>query len=528
MTSHVVVVGSTARTVKIPTTPAKYLTEVRDEACKKFNLSPDQFTLKYNNKPISLSQQIRLANLPQGARLELVQSSRSPSVISVALQLPESEKNIRLTQKFASNTSLWEILRQFESGSEAHYNFTQRGVPEMSTNGSSGAGRLNYEMPVITVMPGHQEQSSFVGLQQTLSQLGFDNGSALLRLGFKNSGTPLEEAMTEISLYFKSSVPTPSGAHADSSEQARSIPDSEKAAPEASEVISSEAVQSEQPDPKPMEVDSTPVAEPTVRSSDTSDESSWDAAPSATESSVPPAPSTSSTSTQPSMLSRNVQIFSPPTSATPQAARRAFNEMDYEPTIEHAKAHQAALQARTRNQRLLSDKELAEQENARLERLNAAAEKGGSLRIRMPDQTMIQMDITKSDTAEVLYEFVKGFLEFKNQPFQLKYIGPKGTAVLIPRDKKRLIQDLRFSGREVVTFIWDEKASNEARLSRKTLSKEWQDKAQMLKVEEPAVEEKPGPAVQSKSEGKRKVFGSSSADKESKLKNILGKGLFKR
>jgi tether containing UBX domain for GLUT4 len=120
---------------------------------------------RYNNKPISLSQQIRLANLPQGARLELVQASRSPTVISVALQLPKA----RLTQKFASNTSLWEILRQFESGEGANYNFTQRGVPEMS--GTSGSGRLHYEQPVITVMPGHKEQGSFVELQQTLSQL---------------------------------------------------------------------------------------------------------------------------------------------------------------------------------------------------------------------------------------------------------------------------------------------------------------------------------------------------------------------
>ena len=56
---------------------------------------------------------------------------------------------------------------------------------------------MNYEMPVVTVMPGHREQADFVGLQKTLSQLGFDSGSALLRLGFKNSGTPLEEAMAQ-------------------------------------------------------------------------------------------------------------------------------------------------------------------------------------------------------------------------------------------------------------------------------------------------------------------------------------------
>lgn len=45
--SHVVVTNSSAKTVKVPTTPVTYLTEVRDEACQKFGVSKDQFTLKY-------------------------------------------------------------------------------------------------------------------------------------------------------------------------------------------------------------------------------------------------------------------------------------------------------------------------------------------------------------------------------------------------------------------------------------------------------------------------------------------------
>lgn len=45
--SHVVVTNASAKTFRIPTTPTKYLTEVRDEACQKFGVSKDQFTLKY-------------------------------------------------------------------------------------------------------------------------------------------------------------------------------------------------------------------------------------------------------------------------------------------------------------------------------------------------------------------------------------------------------------------------------------------------------------------------------------------------
>ncbi|KAI4678205.1 uncharacterized protein J4E88_006726 [Alternaria novae-zelandiae] len=547
MMSHVVVFNSYARTFKIPTTPTKYLTEVRDEACQKFGVNKDQFTLKYNNKPISLSQQIRLANLPQGARLELVQASRSPTVISVALQLPATEKNVRLTSKFASNTSLWEILRHFESGQGANYNFTQRGIPEMS--GASGAGRLHYEQPVITVMPGHKEQANFVELQQTLSQLGFDSGSALLKLSYRNSGTPLEEAMAQITQYFKSSEPASvgaEGAHASTTDQLASIPDPAQAAPEATEVVAGETVRNEEPDPEPMEVDSKPAAKPTqepeVSTENNAAESIENTSPAAalaaatsTASSAPvepvqsPAP-TSQPSSQPSEQSRNVQIFSAPTSSTPQAARNAFNENDYLPTIEHAKAHQNALLTKTRNTRLLSDKELEEQEKERQAKIDAAAEKGGALRIRMPDNALIQMNFTKTDTAVGLYDFVRGFLEKKNEPFQLKNTGPTGRLVLIPQDNKRLVHDLRFFNNELVTFLWADNASAEARASRHVLSQESQAKAQALKVEEPVREERAQPQAsqgQTVADGKRKA-NMSNEEKESKLKNLLGKGLFKK
>lgn len=531
MASHVIVVHSNARTARIPTSPGTYLTDVRDDACKKFNVKSDQYTLKFNNKPINLSQQIRLANLPQGARLELVQSSRSPAVISVALQLPESEKSVRLTQKFASNTSLWETLRHFESGSGANYNFTQRGVPQISSNGTSGAGRLNYEMPVITVLPGHRERSSFVELQQTLSQLGFDSGSALLRLGFKNSGTPLEEAMAEISQYFKSTEEPPaaaetasaSGAHTESAEQFQSAPDPGNAVPEAMDSIT--GTDGQNTPPEPMETEPTPAPEPQHASSEPEPNPAPPTSPKGKSAASPPPTTTTSPTTQ------HIQIFAPPSSSTPQAARQAYNDADYIPTIEHAKAHQAALQSRTRNTRLPSDRELAEQESARLSKLTAIADRGVTLRIRLPDESQVVARFGASaseDTAASLYAFVRGLIEHADQPFMLRYIGPKGVPVALKEGGERLVQDLRFSGREVVTFLWDERASPEARLARRILRKEWLDQAQVLRVEEPvgsAAEE----VVEKKGAGKWKIGGGgSSADKESKLKSILGKGFFKR
>jgi tether containing UBX domain for GLUT4 len=456
----------------------------------------------------------------------------------VALQLPASEKNVRLTQKFANNTSLWEILRHFESGSDTNYNFTQRGVPEMS--GTSGAGRLHYEQPVITVMPAHREQSDFVGLQQTLVQLGFDSGSALLKLSYKNSGLPLEEAMAQISQYFKAeqAAAGAAGTHATTPAQSASEPTLEQAVPEATATVAGETIRNDEPDPEPMEVDTKSTAlsttEPDVPAEGVTAENVGDISPAAplaaamsTASAAPPEPPVESSegSEQP----RNIQIFSAPTSSTPQAARNAFNENDYLPTIEHAKVHQAQLLNKTRNTRLLSDKELEEQEQARQERIEAVAAKGGALRIRMPDGALIQMNFTKEDTAGALYDFTKGFLDRKDEPFELKYTSPLGRLVLIEKNNKRLSHDLRFSTNELITFQWAEAASAETRASRSTLAQEWQAKATALKVEEPAQAERPqAPAKgQTVAEGKRKAV-MSSEDKESKLKNMLGKTLFKR
>jgi tether containing UBX domain for GLUT4 len=92
------------------------------------------------------------------------------------------------------------------------------------------------------------------------------------------------------------------------------------------------------------------------------------------------------------------------------------------------------------------------------------------------------------------------------------------------------VHDLRFFNNELITFQWADNASAEARASRNTLSQEWQAKAQKLKVEEPVQQEKAQPqAVRSQTvaEGKRKA-NMSNEEKESKLKNLLGKGLFKK
>lgn len=46
MSSHVVVIDSTARRATIKTTPGKFLTDVLREACAKLGADPSQYGLK--------------------------------------------------------------------------------------------------------------------------------------------------------------------------------------------------------------------------------------------------------------------------------------------------------------------------------------------------------------------------------------------------------------------------------------------------------------------------------------------------
>ena len=169
MASSVYVVDAALKRTQIKVTPGKYLREILEEACKAKKLNPNEYALKnQSGKLVDLSQPFRLSGLSAGAKLQLTQASRSTGVVSIALQLPESEGGTRLSDKFPSNTSIWLVLRKFEEGvageQNRKLNLTQRGAP----SSSSGAGRLHYEQPSLNVMGRNLE--SFTDLQKTLAE----------------------------------------------------------------------------------------------------------------------------------------------------------------------------------------------------------------------------------------------------------------------------------------------------------------------------------------------------------------------
>ena len=168
-----------------------------------------------------------------------------------------------------------------------------------------------------------------------------------------------------------------------------------------------------------------------------------------------------------------------------------FNESDYEPTIDHAKSHQSRLSISAQNKRLASEAEIKAQEEAAAHKL--ATIKEVEIKVRYPDQSQVVSKFSATDTAAILYGFVRSMLEYGQEPFLLSYASSRGPKI-IPRDdsSKSLIRDLGFDGRVLVNLIWDEKASLEARLGGTTLKKEFAAAAKEIKVEEV----KPAPGVE--------------------------------
>lgn len=418
---------------------------------------------------VDLSRTIRLSGLSPGAKLELVQLSRSPSVVSVALQLPESEAhgvpNGRLTDKVPSTTTLWLILRKFESGNPGPggvaRNFTARGMPK-ADSGSTGAGRLYHEKPVFQIMG--RELSSFTDLQKTLGQLGFNSGSALLRLSFLISETPLEEAMEQMGQYFKSTEAGDDNGIPPSTSTVALKPSQPK--------ISKEIQTLETPE------ESSQVSED-VSSDTQSTAVSANTIPSTTQSE----PSTNSVpaSTLDGPGSRPITVYAPPTSSTPHAARQSHNPSDYEPTFEHAQIHQSRLSISTRNTRLPTEAEISAQREAESQKI--AAIKAVEIKIRFPDQTSVVSKFTSDDTAATLYTVVKDMMlsQASVEPFSLTFSSSRGPRVVPKGSPQKLIGQLGMTGRVMVTFVWDGTAGAEVRLGP-VLKEEVREKARTMEV----------------------------------------------
>ena len=324
-----------------------------------------------------------------------MQGSRSPAVISVALQLPESEGSRRLTEKFPSTTSLWAILRVLETREKL--NFTERGVP----SAQQGAGRLFYETPQLVVL--NREMASFADMQRTLAQIGVNSGNVLIRLGFRVTEQPLEEAMGEISRYFKDAADPVVNPAAGPNAAEKTVE-----APAASQPSTSPAPKPASA-PEPQEASSPPEV------------------PAQTDS-ANPASTTAPPEPQPS--AGGLSVYLPAAAPAPAAAAQPLDAADYVPTLEHAHSHQARLQRDARNRRLPSDRELAA---ARAERRRSrGAVDSVRVRIRLPDGALLEREFARGSggpagegeegpVAADVYALARRCLRRPDAPFDIRY-----------------------------------------------------------------------------------------------------------
>lgn len=437
---------------------------------------------------VDLSRTFRQTGLSSGAKLELVVASKSPTVISVALQLPDGA---RQTDKFPSNTTLWLILRKFEATDPKTLNFTDRSVTHTAERSS---GRVYYEMPVLHVM--NREYGTFVELQKTLSQIGISSGNILLRLSYRPTERPLEEARAEIDQYFKEVEGV-----AETADAQVAAPSTDGVVPAAEDTITAQIVEAHRSVVQSSESETASTVQDQATPAETS-------APD--EGIVGPG-------------QRMVSVYAAPTSAVPRAAQQEFNESDYEPSISHAKLHQSRLLNKSQNRKLLSDAELAALDREKEAKHSTVKET--KVKIRFPDQTTIQFPVNATDTGATMIEFVRGLIVAGNQPFSLVYKDSRGQVQSVPDSNDMcLIRDLGFEGPTLATFTWKDEASESAR-KWPILKQEYAAQAKPVDVPEPLKpQEDEGVSAPKPKEEKKQGGGKS---KEEKLKGFL-KGLSKR
>lgn len=435
---------------------------------------------RHQKKVINLNDAFRVTGLTPGAKLELVARSKTTSVVNIALHLPEPESksvvNGRLTEKFRSDTTLWKMLRQFESkGSQSGqtFNFTDRGIPQTSNGTQAGSGQLYYEMPSLRIMS--REISSLAEFQKTLSQLGLTSGSHRIQLSFKSTDKTLNDAMQEISQFFKeeekaeakekSAVPGASSAKTDSlldTPNPESVDSTTLQAPLVADIGpatagGSQAVQSPQSGTAPEDVRTSPVdgqaEEGVSQQSNAMEVDSGNPQPRANGDGARD-PGTCVSSLEP------VSIFSAPTNSTPAAASVNVPDSVYTPTIAHAQAHQHNLQANAVNKRLKSDAELAA--DAQAAEAKAAAVKKIDVKVRFPDETSAQWSFGPRDTGATVYKAVRGVMAHDSAPFKLVLPGVPSPSNLIKDEdgiKHNLVRGYKMSGRVLVNLVWEDKVS---------------------------------------------------------------------
>ncbi|KAK6529772.1 hypothetical protein TWF281_008931 [Arthrobotrys megalospora] len=454
----VVVNGPNQRRLNVKVTPGTVLNDVLSQACDRFGLAADSFTLRHGKTNVDLTLPFRLSRLGPGAKLDLVkrEGGKAGSVITVALQFIDNSIP-RMIEKFPSSATLWEILKKFEENSGGKLMLTERAVPDGT---KQGAGRLYYEMPTIQII--NKELASLDDLKKSLAALGFTSGTALLRIKFTQTTIPFEEAIVQ----FAELNTKPDTAEASTSASASSSA-ATPAEPQVSEPVSEDITPES----------STPATSTPVLDTETYPIPTFPDQIAPPETSHAPVEPVHRENTDVGPNNREISVFNPGNSTLPSAAAMNIDEKEYDMSINQARQYQAQLKAATINKRLLTEaqkQKLADEEKAR----RLAVDKV-DVRVRFPEGSVIQSVFTQTDTTDDLYAFVKGIMRNPGLDFHLALPGPKQDP--IPANDKRIIVDLGITHATLLNFYWKESVSAAIK-KQDPLSAEYREKARRMEV----------------------------------------------
>ncbi|KAG7853262.1 hypothetical protein KL941_000312 [Ogataea angusta] len=173
------------RTFKCKAGPSKILNDVLIESCAQFKLEPSQYALKHGNQLLDLSLPLRLANLPQGCKLELVKAPQNTQstgggsvVIKLQILAPEGDSTFvlpppnQLVKECDSDKSIEEVLQEFEKSLNT----------QLLHREAIGEYKYVYE-PIVQSMSKTMTGTS--ELKHSLRSLGLVSGNHTLRLRFK-------------------------------------------------------------------------------------------------------------------------------------------------------------------------------------------------------------------------------------------------------------------------------------------------------------------------------------------------------
>lgn len=470
MATTIKVISTDMRQTSIKVNPSTYLIDVLEQACKKFNLSPDKHLLKHKEKELDLSNSFRNAGLIGGAKLELIAKSKTPGPLNIALQLPEPEARTfgapRPTAKLPSDTTVWKVLRHFESAvCGGRVNITARGTPQ--TGVSSGSGQLYYETPTLQIES--RNLSSFVDFQKTMSQLGYNKGNVLIRLTFQKTEKTFVDATNDISQYFEEE------ANVQVERDATEVETSKQEREPASEI---------NPEPQDAVATDSVIQESTPEVSETT-----------AETNAPESMDLDSTQSDPLAPT---SVFSAPRNSTPAASSVVVPDETYVPGIAHAQLHQQRLKHDSMNKRLLSDKEL--EAKAAVEAARIAAVKSIHVRVRFPDQDSAQWTVTPDWTGAMLYSAVRSAMANAGLKFRLVLPGsPVVTIKDVDGGSNKLVRGYGFRHNTLVNLVWDDSVSDNVR-KQPFLKEDLRSKAvDVIVPEVPEGEEEDEPAGPSNS-----------------------------